>query len=81
MVAHVVDAHNVLVPQARDRHRFPLEPRQLVWMGVVAGEEHLQGHGAVESQVPCLVDDAHPAAAEHRFDLVARDLGESRRVR
>ena len=30
---------------------------------------------AVQSQVPRLVDDAHPAATQHRFDVVAGDLG------
>jgi hypothetical protein len=74
VVAHVVDPHDVLVPQARDRLRFVLEACPLVRAGIGAAQEHLQRDQPVEAQVAGLVDDAHAAAAEHGLHLVARDM-------
>jgi hypothetical protein len=81
VVAHIVDPHDVLVPQAGDHLGLALEARPLVRAGVGAGQEHLERDGAVQAQVPGLVDDAHAAAAEHCFDLVARDAREGRLFR
>ena len=41
--------------------------------GVGAGDEHLEGDQAVESEVPGLVDDAHAPVAEERLYVIARD--------
>ena len=42
-------------------------------LGVDAGQDHLQGTGAVQPDLPGLVDDAHAAAAQLAQDLVAGD--------
>ena len=73
-VADVVDLHDVRVPQPPPGLGLPEEPLPLVRPGEGAGQEHLEGDGAVEPQVPRPVDDAHPAAAEHRLHLVAGDV-------
>jgi hypothetical protein len=74
--AHVVDPHDALVAQTRDRLRFPLEPRPLVRSGVAASEEHLHRDGTVKAQVPGLINDTHAAAAECGLYLIARNLGQ-----
>ena len=51
LVADVVDLHDVGVAQAGDRLGLPEEPLPLLRAGVGAGQEHLEGDGAVESQV------------------------------
>jgi hypothetical protein len=81
VVAHVVDLHDVRVPQTRYCFCLAQEPREFMRPGVRAAEEHLERNGAVEAQVPGLVDDAHAAAAEDRLDLVTRDLRQGRLVR
>jgi hypothetical protein len=37
-----------------------------------AGEQHLEGHGPVEAEMPGLVDHSHAAPAEHRLHLITR---------
>ena len=51
--------------RAGDRLRLALEPLPLLRLGVGAGQQHLQGDGPVEAQVPGPIDDAHAAVAEH----------------
>src|SRR5262245_4593537 len=74
VVANVVDVHDVIVPKTRNRLSFTLEPCELLRLGVGAAEEHLQRDQTVESEMPGTKNDSHAATAEHRFDLVARDL-------
>ena len=62
------------VPQARHRLRFPLKPRPLVRPGVRAGDQHLEGDEAVESDMPGLVDQTHAPAPEECLHLIARNL-------
>src|SRR5437016_6086943 len=38
---------------------------------MATGEDHLEGHGALELDLPGLVDDAHATAAEFFEDLIA----------
>ena len=51
------------------------------WRGEVAGQDHLEGHGAVEVLLPGLVDDAHAAAAELALDFVLAEVGKHRHGR
>ncbi len=48
-------------------HRFRLdaETRQPARSAMSAGQDHLQGDGALEGEVSGLGDDAHAAATEH----------------
>jgi hypothetical protein len=73
LFAHVVDLHDVRMPQVGHRFRLALEAGPVGRPGAVAGEQHLQGDGAAQAEVACPVDDAHAAAAEHRLHLVAGD--------
>ena len=70
-----MDCNDVWMVQARYDLGFALEPRPIVCSCVCASLHHLECNGAVQSQVPRLVDDAHPAATQHGFDVVAGDMG------
>ena len=65
MLAHVVDLHDVRVPQPRHHLRLAREPLALGPGGEGPGQRHLEGDGAVEPQVHGLVDNPHAAAAQH----------------
>ncbi len=71
--AHIVDQNDVRVPQVRHRLGFALQPCPLVRRGVRAGDEHLEGDGAVKPEMPGLVDDAHAPAAEQGLHVIPRD--------
>ncbi len=72
-VADLVDLHDVRMAQAGHGFRLAQKALQLLRPGGGAGQEHFQGDGAVEAQVPRLVDDAHAAAAQHPLHLMAAD--------
>ena len=74
-VTHIINLNDVRVVQPRHRLRFALKPRPLVGSRVRPGTQHLESDEPVQAQVPRLVDDAHPAAPEHRLDVVAGNLG------
>ncbi len=44
-------------------------------LAYVAGEDHLEGHGAVQLPVAGAIHDPHPAPADHGFHLVLLDPG------
>ena len=77
VLAHLKDLDNVGVLKPGNGLRLAPEPRQLVGPGRVAGADHLERDGALQGQVPGLVDDAHASAAEHFLDLVARNRNRS----
>ncbi len=68
--SNLVDLHNVRMLHPRQGLGFALQPQ----FGVAipgAGAQHLQGHRAPQTEVACLVNDAHAAAAQFAQDLVA----------
>ena len=73
-----MDLHDVRMLQPRHRLGLDAEARQLPRPGMAAGQHHLERHGALQGQMPGLVDDAHAAAAEHALDLVAGHRNHSR---
>jgi len=77
-VAGVVDRDDVGMVERGGQPRFAHET-----LAEVAGQarrEQLERHGPPQMHVLGAVDDAHPAAAEHVLDAVARDLGAGRKV-
>ena len=62
--------------EQRDRLGLVLEPAQLGVVGQDAGLDHLEGDGAVEADLPRLVDDAHAAAAQLLLDLVVAEVAD-----
>ncbi|MEZ4386787.1 MAG: hypothetical protein R3D98_04295 [Candidatus Krumholzibacteriia bacterium] len=68
-----VDAGDVLVLQAREQARLPLEPAAAIGItGDVAGQD-LEGDVAFEARVAGAIDLAHAAAADELFDAVVAD--------
>jgi hypothetical protein len=70
---HVVNLHDVHMPQTCHGFRFALKPCEFVRRRIGIGEQHLQPHGSVKAQVPGFVNDAHAAVAEHGLHFIARD--------
>ena len=73
VLVDVEDLDDVGVLELGDGLGLGQEPGGGLGAGVLAGQDHLQGDGAVESDLAGLVDDAHAAAAEFAQDLVARE--------
>jgi hypothetical protein len=87
VLAHLVDRDDVRVVERGDRLSLVLEPPQLVLAGELGGADHLEGDGAVETDLPRLVHQAHAAAAELARQLVVAEvanagaLGQRPRIR
>jgi len=67
--------------QPRHRFRFRPEALELLGIGVLAAEDHLERDQAIQSQVPGPVDDAHAAAADLGQEFVTGHPGEIARRR
>ena len=78
-LADVVNLDDVGMLQAGEHRGLRAKAGQVLRAGLDPGQDHLQRHGAIETELPGLVDDAHAAAAEHPQDLVAGDLGQGLR--
>jgi hypothetical protein len=72
-LAHLVDLDDVGVVQARHRPGLAGEALPLLRAGALVGADHLEGHDAVQAELPGLEDDAHAAAAQLPQHLVALD--------
>ena len=79
-LADLEDLDDVRVPHPGRRPGLGQEPGEPVRSDVGAAQDHLQGDRTVERLVPGLVDDPHPAAAQHAEDLVPRDDRPRRRA-
>jgi hypothetical protein len=71
-LADVVNLDDVGVLQAGDRRGLGAKAGQALRAGLGPGQHHLQRHGAIEAELPGLVDHAHAAASQLPQDLVAR---------
>ena len=76
VLAHLVDRHDARVVQKGDGLGLVLEPPELVVAGQQPGLDHLEGHGAVEADLPSLVDDAHAAAAQFAADFIVAEIAD-----
>ena len=77
-LAGVVDLHDVGVMQRGNRLRLAQESFPLRRQGIGAGQQHFQGDGSLQPQMPGPVDDAHAAVAEHGLHPVAGNLWQVR---
>ena len=74
VAADFVDMHHVGMIQAGDSLGLVHETQAMLGVGVGPGEDHLDGHDAVQGYLPGLVDDAHAAAAQSRRGSRIRDM-------
>ena len=65
-LAHLVDLNDVRMLQAGDGLGLDPEPGPLVRTGVRAGQDHLEGHRAIEPDLAGPIDDPHAARAPAR---------------
>ncbi len=72
-VADVVQPADVRMRQRRDRLGFPFEPQAGIRVGRDARRQDLDGHRAVEADVPRSIDLAHTAGADQFADLVGAE--------
>ena len=79
--ADLEDLHDVRMLQAGDRLGLGAEAGHVPFAGVFTGQDHLQGHEAVELALPGLVDDAHTAAAQFLQQFVVADVTDFRAQR
>jgi len=63
-LADLVNLHDVRVLQPRLRLRLRPEAAQVLGVRLGAGQEHLEGHQALQALVAGLVDNAHAPAAQ-----------------
>ena len=73
-LADVVDVDDVRVPQPGGGLRFGLKAADQLGRSQMAGQDHLDGHRAVEPLLPGLVDHAHAAAADLADQLVRPEI-------
>src|SRR5262249_41764775 len=76
----LIDLDDVGMLQTGYGLRLQTETGQLLFVSVAARQDHLQGNGTLQRQVPGLVDDPHAATAQHALDRVTGDGQRSRRA-
>jgi len=64
MLANFVNRHDVRMLQSRHRFGFDLEADHLDGPGLIAIQNHLQGHVSVRPDLAGLIDDPHPTSTE-----------------
>ncbi len=74
VLADVVDLGDVGMPQAGGGPGLDLEAADVLRRCQVRGQDHLDGHGAVEGLLPRLVDHAHAAPADFFQELVGAEI-------
>ena len=70
--ADLEDRHDVGVVEPGDRLGLVLEAADLVGRGEPRGPDHLQGHRAIQAELPGLVDDPHAPFAQHSLATRSR---------
>ena len=71
-LADIVNLDDVGMLQASERRGLCAKAGQVLRAGLEPGQDHLQRHGAIETELPGLVNDAHAAAADFLDDFVTR---------
>ena len=74
VLADLVDRHDAGVVEVAGGLGLGVEPLDVGLAGELPGQDHLQGHEAVEAHLPGLVDDAHAAAGDLAEDLVVAEV-------
>src|SRR5262245_12927612 len=70
-LADIEDLDDVGMLQASDHRGLCAKAVQVLGFGVTPGQDHLERHSAMETELPGLVDDAHAASSQLPQDFVA----------
>jgi hypothetical protein len=73
VVLDAIDGGDARMVQRRQHLRFPLEPREPVWIGRIQVGQHFDGDVAAETRVARAIDLAHSAFAKLGEDVVVCD--------
>ncbi len=73
-IPEVKDLQDIIMMERRFGLGTAQKTLNLLTAGVCSRQEHFQGHMAAEPDVPRLVNDAHPAAAQYVLQFVAGNL-------
>ena len=73
VLADLVDRHDAGMVEVGGGLGLGVEPLDVGVVGELAGEDHLEGHGAVQADLPRLVDDPHAAAGDLAEQLVVAE--------
>ena len=76
VLADLVDRHDARVVEVGRGLGLGVEALDVGVVGELAGQDHLQGDGAVEAHLPGLEDDAHAAAGDLADDLVVAEVAD-----
>ena len=76
VLADLVDRHDAGMVEVGRGLGLGAEPRDVGLVGELPGQDHLEGDGPVEAQLPGLVDDAHAAAGDLAKQLVVAEATE-----
>ena len=79
-LAHLVDLHDMGMPQPRHRLGLDPEPPELRWVDVPVGPDHLEGNRALQRLLSRLVNHAHSPLTEPLSDHIAGEGGGGRKV-
>ena len=72
-LAEIVDLDDIRVLERGHGPGLGLKPHQLLRRGVIAGQDHLHGHEAIEGLLPSFVDNSRCAAAQLVEQFVTSD--------
>ena len=74
MLADFVDRHDVRMVEVGGRLGLGMEPLDGALGSQLTGQNHLQGHQAMEAHLPRLIDHAHAAAGDLLQQLVIAEI-------
>ena len=77
VLADLVDRHDPRMIEVGRRLGLGVEALDVGLVGELAGQDHLEGDGAVEADLPGLEDDAHAAAGDLADDLVVAEVADA----
>ena len=78
VLANLEDRHDPRMVQVGGRLGLGMESLDVVVVGKLAGQDHLERDGAIEAHLPGPEHDAHAAAGDLADDLVVAEIADVR---
>ena len=78
VLTHFVDRNDSPMVELRGSFGLDSEPPHIFCAGQIPGQDHLYRHHPIQTHLPRLVDDSHPAAADFLQELVVSKVTNSR---
>jgi hypothetical protein len=81
VLADLINWHDAWMVEVGGGFGLDVEPPDVGLVGELAGEDHLQRDGPIESHLPRLEDDAHAAPGDLADDLIVTEVADAGRRR